>query len=71
MPKKIIEKTEEEQLAEKRERDIKDLKDYVLPHLSEPAYKFNIGDKVILGSFKESVISEILYDGKAFYQHLA
>lgn len=34
--------------------------------LNTPSYFFNVGDKVSYGALKESVVEEVLYDGKAY-----
>lgn len=36
------------------------------PHINEPAYFFNIGDKVRYGGMKESIIDMIAHDGKVY-----
>ena len=37
-----------------------------IPYLNTPSYFFNIGDKVSYGAMKESIIEDILYDGKVY-----
>lgn len=48
-----------------KERVIQSIKEEV-GNLNEPTYFFNIGDKVQLGSLKESTVEEVLYDGKVY-----
>ena len=33
-----------------------------LPNLSEPTYRFNVGDKVAFGGMSESTVEEVLFD---------
>ena len=37
-----------------------------LPNLSEPTYRFNVGDKVAFGGMSESTVEEVLFDGKVY-----
>ena len=70
--KKKIELTPEElelqEIKKKEEAKLRELhyvEDY-LDYIPEPTYKFNIGDEVICGNFKKSVISEVFHNGKIY-----
>jgi len=57
--------TPEEKMKNERDRGLRDIQD-VLPHLNEPTYHFNVGDKVRFGAIKEATIDEVFYDGKVY-----
>ena len=57
--------TLEERLEQERDRELSFIEDRV-QYINEPTYSFNIGDEVIYGSLKKSVIKEVLYDGKVY-----
>lgn len=57
--------TLEERLKQERDRELSFIEDRV-QYINEPTYSFNIGDEVIYGSLKKSVIKEVLYDGKVY-----
>lgn len=62
---KKIEKTLDELLEERLERNLKDIKEeYSL--IPEPTYQFNAGDKVVIGNLKDVTIEEVLEDGKIY-----
>lgn len=63
--KKEVELTPEEKLAQEKERGLSHIKNEI-PHINEPTYRFNIGDKVSYGALKEAVVDEIFYDGKVY-----
>ena len=67
MGKKKIEKelTKEEKLQQEKERGIEQIQ-RELPFINTPSYFFNVGDKVSYGAIKESVVEDILYDGKVY-----
>jgi hypothetical protein len=70
MVKKKIEKTPEQIKQEKKQR-IQDLLDRELKELrerniSEPTYKFNIGDKVRLGGLEDVCVEQVLDDNKIY-----
>lgn len=60
--------TIEEQLQQERENGLSFIKDEV-PHLNEPTYKFEVGDKVKYGALKDCTVKEVLYDGKVYGLH--
>ena len=60
--------TIEEQLQKERENELNFIKDEV-PHLNEPTYRFEIGDKVKYGALKDCTVKEVLYDGKVYGLH--
>lgn len=57
--------SKEKRLQREKEHGLNDIKE-VIHLLNTPSYFFDVGDKVSYGSFKESVIEEVLYDGKAY-----
>ena len=57
--------TKEEKLEQEKQNGLSNIKREV-PYINEPSYSFNIGDKVCYGAMKESIIDEILYDGKVY-----
>lgn len=67
MGKKKIQKelTKEEKLQQEKERGIEQIQ-RELPFINTPSYFFNVGDKVSYGAIKESVVEDILYDGKVY-----
>lgn len=67
MAKKKTEKelTTEEKLEREKQIGISHIQMEV-PHINEPSYNFNIGDKVAYGSMKSAVVDDILYDGKVY-----
>lgn len=60
-----LKKTKEQSLLEEKEQEINYIKDRIR-YINEPTYYFNIGDKVRYGKLKESIVEEILYDGKVY-----
>jgi hypothetical protein len=66
MAKKVKkELTQEERLQHEKEHGLSMIK-MELPFIPEPTYTFSIGDKVQYGSLKESVVDDVLYDGKVY-----
>ena len=67
MTKKKVEKelSIEEKLQQEKERGIDQIQREI-PFINTPSYFFNIGDKVSYGAIKESVVEDILYDGKVY-----
>ena len=57
--------TIEEQLQQERENELNFIKDEV-PHLNEPTYRFEVGEKVKYGALKDCTVKEVLYDGKVY-----
>lgn len=57
--------TKEEKLQIEKENGLSNIEREV-PFLNTPSYFFNIGDRVSYGALKESVVEEILYDGKVY-----
>lgn len=60
--------TAEEILKQQREQQLRLMEDEI-NNLNEPTYKFEIGDKVAYGAFKECTVAEILYGGKVYGLH--
>lgn len=68
MSRKKVEKKEltiEEKLAREKEQGLSMI-EREIPFLNTPTYSFAIGDKVIYGSLKESIVDEILFDEKVY-----
>ena len=68
MARKKTEKKEltaEEKLEQEKAIEISHMQ-MKIPHINEPSYRFNIGDKVSYGLMKSAVVDDILYDGKAY-----
>lgn len=67
MARKKVERelTAEEKLQQQKERALEHIQREI-PFINEPSYFFNIGDKVSYGSLKESIVEEILCDGKVY-----
>lgn len=68
MARKKTEKKEltvEERLQQEKENGLRSIQ-RELDFINTPSYFFNIGDEVELGSLKQCVIDEILYDGKVY-----
>lgn len=64
--KKVVkELTPEEKLQNEKQRGIENIQ-RELAYINEPTYSFNIGDEVIYGSLKQSIVDDILYDGKVY-----
>ena len=57
--------TKEEKLEQEKQNGLSSIKREI-PYINEPSYSFNIGDKVRYGAMKESIVDEILYDGKVY-----
>ena len=57
--------TVEEKLAQEKQNALNNI-ERELAYINEPSYYFSIGDKVRYGNLKESVVDEILYDGKVY-----
>lgn len=55
--------TVEEKLEQEKQNALNNI-ERELAYINEPSYYFSIGDKVRYGNLKESIIDEILYDGK-------
>lgn len=62
--KKIL--TEDKIMQQAKERELSMLKD-PLYHCGEPTYRFRIGDKVLYGAFAESVVTDVIEGGKAYF----
>lgn len=62
---KVKELTPEEKMAKEREHGLSML-ERCIPFLSEPSYRFDVGDFVSYGSMKSAMINEVLHDGKAY-----
>lgn len=68
MTRNKVEKKEltlEEKLEREKEKSLQMIKGKI-PFLNTPTYSFDIGDKVIYGALKESIVDEIFYDGKVY-----
>lgn len=68
MARKKAEKKEltvEERLQQEKEHGLSAI-ERELPFINEPSYSFNVGDKVVYGALKESIVDEIFYDGKVY-----
>lgn len=68
MARKKTEKKEltvEEKLEQEKQSGLRNIEDE-LSHINDPSYFFNTGDKVRYGAMKESVVDEVLYDGKVY-----
>ena len=64
--KKVVkELTLEEKLQNEKQRGIENIQ-RELSYINEPTYSFNIGDEVIYGGLKQSVVDDVLYDGKVY-----
>ena len=63
--KEIKELTVEEKLEQEKQNYLREV-ERMLSHIGEPTYHFNIGDKVRFGALKESIVDDILYDGKVY-----
>lgn len=57
--------TVEEKLAQEKQNGLNNI-ERELAYINDPSYHFEIGDKVRYGNLKESIINEILYDGKVY-----
>lgn len=57
---------EKERLLHEREAELYDAEHMVLPNLSEPTYRFGVGDKVRYGNLRDCTVEEILHDGKLY-----
>lgn len=57
--------TLKEQRADQIRTDLSRLQD-ILPRLGEPSYRFDVGEQVRYGSMAESVVEEVLSDGKIY-----
>lgn len=57
--------TAEEKLERTKQNELNNIKREV-PYINEPSYSFKVGDKVCYGAMKESIIDEVLYDGKVY-----
>ena len=54
-----------EQCTDRIRTDLSRLQD-ILPRLGEPSYRFDVGEQVRYGSVAESVVEEVLSDGKIY-----
>lgn len=57
--------TREEKLRREKENGLSNIKSKI-PYLNTPSYFFNVGDKVSYGALKESVVEEVLYEGRVY-----
>lgn len=57
---------EDEIMQQAKEQKLSMLKDS-LYHCGEPTYRFRIGDKVLYGAFVESVVTDVIEGGKAYF----
>lgn len=57
--------TIEEKLAQEKQNALNNI-ERQLAYINEPSYYFKIGDKVRYGNLKESIVDEILYNGKVY-----
>lgn len=57
--------TKEEKLQREKENGLSNI-ERKIPYLNTPSYFFNIGDRVSYGALKESIVEEVLYDGKVY-----
>ena len=57
--------TVEERLLQEKQNALNNIKKE-LAYINEPSYHFNLGDKVRYGNLKESIVDDILYDGKVY-----
>lgn len=57
--------TSKEQRADQIKTDLSRLQD-VLPRLGEPSYRFDVGERIRYGSMEESIVEEVLSDGKIY-----
>ena len=57
--------TIEEKFQREKENGLKNI-EREIPFINEPSYFFNVGDKVSYGALKESVVEEVLYNGKVY-----
>lgn len=57
--------TKEEKLQREKESGLSNI-ERKIQYLSTPSYFFGVGDKVSYGCLKESVVEEVLYDGKVY-----
>ena len=57
--------TVEEKLAQEKQNALNNIK-RELAYINDPSFYFNLGDKVRYGNLKESIVDEILYDGKVY-----
>ena len=57
--------TKEEKFKREKESGLRNIEEKV-PYLNTPSYFFGVGEKVSHGSLKESVVKEVLYDGKVY-----
>lgn len=57
--------TVEEKLIQEKQNALNNI-ERELAYINEPSYLFNLGDKVRYGNLKESIVDEILYDGKVY-----
>ena len=60
-----MKKLSKEEKKKEKENGLNNIKRKI-PYLNTPSYFFNIGDKVSYGAMKESIIEDILYDGKVY-----
>lgn len=57
--------TKEEKLQREKENGLSNI-ERKIPYLNTPSYFFGVGDKVRYGTLKESVVEEVLYEGKVY-----
>ena len=62
--KKQPEISEEERIKQNLERNLQELKEN--PFIPEPTYKFNVGDRVIIGNLEDVIIEEVLDENKIY-----
>ena len=54
-----------EQCTDRIRTDLSRLQD-ILPRLGEPSYRFDVGERIRYGSMEESIVEEVLSDGKIY-----
>lgn len=69
--KKAKELTLEEQLKAQKDELVKPnkIKEAIGFATAEPTYRFNVGDKVLYGAIKTSIVEEVFEDNKAYLLH--
>lgn len=63
--KKVVEKIEET-WEQKRDRELKRFLEERTKFIPEPTYKFNIGERVMIGALEDVYIVESIQDGKVY-----
>lgn len=57
--------TKEEKLQKEKENRLINIERKV-PYLNAPSYFFDVGDEVSYGALKESIVEDVLYEGKVY-----